>query len=374
MKKSAYYSLFALLIAAISIIVCSCEQATPSATLTPTQTEAGTVTPCENHVFTEWTVTKTATCAEDGEEAQTCTVCSYMQTKKVSKFTEHTYMNGGKCKYCEDKMDEGFQFDLNSDGKSYSVKYRGSAESVKVPSTFNELPVTAISPNGFWFKSEVKTVRLPATITEIGAGAFENCTNLKSINTPQNLTVIGKEAFRSCQNLVSFYIPKTVERIEEGTFDGCYSMSVNLHGSLKYIGKNAFNSCSAIKELIIPASVEEIGEGAFASCGNLTKIEIKEGTKLTRIGVKTFSTGENLRTVIIPEGILYIDAGAFSGHPHFDKVYLPSTLKSVGEKAFYLVGDTFNVYYNGTEQDFERVEFDEKWVDALTDVNIIYEK
>lgn len=44
---------------------------------------------------------------------------------------------------------------------------------------------------------------------------------------------------------------------------------------------------------------------------------------------------------------------------------MPSTLETIGDKAFYVV-ESFKVHYNGSESDWNKIEFGEKWIDALT--------
>ena len=41
------------------------------------------VIPATGHSFGEWTVTKEATCFEDGEESRTCSVCKYVETRPI---------------------------------------------------------------------------------------------------------------------------------------------------------------------------------------------------------------------------------------------------------------------------------------------------
>ena len=42
------------------------------------------------HSFGEWTVTKEATCTENGERKTTCTICGYEKTEVTDK-AEHTF-------------------------------------------------------------------------------------------------------------------------------------------------------------------------------------------------------------------------------------------------------------------------------------------
>ena len=64
------------------------------------------------------------------------------------------------------------------DGSMRVKSYLGSAATVIIPETVNDLTVTAI-----------------------GEGAFENNTTLVSIDLPDSITVIGKRAFAGCTSL-----------------------------------------------------------------------------------------------------------------------------------------------------------------------------
>ena len=44
-------------------------------------------------------------------------------------------------------------------------------------------------------------MKIPASVTVIGANCFEGCTNLKTVIVGKGLTQIGKCAFKNCKNL-----------------------------------------------------------------------------------------------------------------------------------------------------------------------------
>lgn len=64
------------------------------------------------------------------------------------------------------------------------------------------------------------SVVLPITVTEIGAGAFQNCKNLESVIIP-GVSVIGEGAFEGCDNLTSLIIPAAgTQQTRAGETDG----------------------------------------------------------------------------------------------------------------------------------------------------------
>lgn len=70
----------------------------------------------------------------------------------------------------------------------------------------------------------VKTIVIPDGITEIGNGAFEECSSLQSIDIPNSVTEIGDYAFSGCSSLKSIDIPDGVTEISKSAFRGCKSL------------------------------------------------------------------------------------------------------------------------------------------------------
>lgn len=101
-----------------------------------------------------------------------------------------------------------------------------------------------------------QTTKIPASVTEIGNGAFSNCGSLKSIDLPDGLKVIGCSAFTWCESLESITIPGTVTHIKE----------------------DAFNNCTKLKSVYLPDSITDIEYPNFYFCPELT-IYIPKGTK-----------------------------------------------------------------------------------------------
>ena len=81
------------------------------------------------------------------------------------------------------------------------------------------------------------------------------------------MTEIGWGAFRECTSITDIIIPDGVKEIERDTFYHCSSLtSVNLPDGLTTIGLCAFCGCSNLSDIMIPDSITEIGENAFSGC------------------------------------------------------------------------------------------------------------
>ncbi len=88
---------------------------------------------------------------------------------------------------------QGLEFQLNEDGKSYSVIGYGTfdGENLVIPSTYKGKPVVAIGDFAFWSNHNIKTVVIPDSVEKIGEFAFYNCTQLESISIGKSVSQIG---------------------------------------------------------------------------------------------------------------------------------------------------------------------------------------
>lgn len=71
--------------------------------------------------------------------------------------------------------------------------------------------------------TNLETLVLPASITEIPNQVFKNCKKLVNVNWEDlvNLKTIGEEAFMCTAIGPTFYVPNSVEEIKKGAFEDC---------------------------------------------------------------------------------------------------------------------------------------------------------
>ncbi len=122
-------------------------------------------------------------------------------------------------------------------------------------------------------KKDAVNVAIPDGVTEIGAGAFQDCSSLKSVVIPESVTKIGEGAFSGCTSLESVVIPKGVSEFGKGTFGCCESLeSVVIGEGVTKIGELAFCYCSSLKSLSLPSTVTKIEKMAFEGCDAVEEI------------------------------------------------------------------------------------------------------
>lgn len=231
----------------------------------------------------------------------------------------------------------------------------------------------------------LKTIRIPASVTEIKACAFQNCTSLSSVTfeDDSNLQTIGGGytcyrhnygsydfgifgAFAGCTSLTSIEIPDSVKEIGVCAFQGCSQLqSVTFQkGSLittlsgGYISKgygtsieNASNmifgifaKCSTLSSIEIPANVETIDACVFQDCINLSVVTFEQGSKLKEFGDGYAETGYGpfitgafanctaLKSIQIPANVEKIGVGTFKNCSQLSSVTFEpdSKLKTIG--------------------------------------------
>ena len=156
--------------------------------------------------------------------------------------------------------------------------------------------MTHIGNSAFYYCSSLTAVTIPDSVISIGAGAFTCCSSLGSVDIPSSVTSIGNSAFGVCSSLTSVTIPDSVISIGNSTFAYCSSLTtVTIPDSVISIGEQAFIGCSSLGSVDIPGSVTSIGNYAFDYCSSLTAITIPNS--VTSIGNSAFANCTSLSDV-----------------------------------------------------------------------------
>ena len=211
-----------------------------------------------------------------------------------------------------------WDYGVLEDGTAVITGFTIDGTSLKIPDEVDGIPVTAVArapldkPDYAKMRA-VKKVSLPKGLKAIEQQAFEFFSAMDTVNIPAGVETIGYAAFRECRSLKSITIPAGVVSIGDEAFSKCSSLaSPKLPSSLDRIGNRVFYQCGKITSVKVPASVRAVGDYAFAYCP-VGKLSLEEG--LEEIG-----------------------EGAFLGHK-LREITLPSTLKSVGNRAFQPEGN-----------------------------------
>lgn len=181
-------------------------------------------------------------------------------------------------------------------------------------------------------KGRIVCVEIEHGVDSIPEEAFSECTELRSVKLPESLSQIGRDAFSKCTSLTNIHLPESLESISRSVFEGCTALrSVVIPGKVTVIESCAFAQCAQLKDIMIPETVTSIGGGAFAECINLSNVAIPESVQ--QLG-SAFVGCSNLTNITLPSGIECIRRGTFSGCSNLKRVDLPDSLVTIESSAF----------------------------------------
>ena len=197
--------------------------------------------------------------------------------------------------------------------------------------------VKNIAADAFKGKTALESIALPAGLETIGDGAFWGCTSLEcDYEVPATMTSIGARAFQetgvnadfskaealATLGLAAFLGDTKIETadlsktllttIEASTFESCSGLTaVDLTGlSLTSIGTEAFNE-TAIESITIPATVTTIGNMAFLDCAKLATVTFDGESECTTIGEKAFMN-TIISSIELPKGVRTLNSYVFA--------------------------------------------------------------
>ena len=167
--------------------------------------------------------------------------------------------------------------------------------------------------------SELTSVTLPNTITEIVDGAFHSCSSLTSICIPNYVTSLGRCAFQYCGGLKSVTIGNSLREIGEYNFSNSY-----------YLDKVAYPNTIEWKQIRKEKQFVYDSEQAGAA---------SDGCIYTNDGKSLLFVPANVTSFTIPEGVTTIGKYAFDGKDDWnpcelESLTIPSTIEKVEADAF----------------------------------------
>ena len=148
------------------------------------------------------------------------------------------------------------------------------------------------------------------------------------------------------------------------------------------IGSSAFWGCTGLEIIVIPDSVTSIDSSAFreteiegfAVADNNTSYKSIDGNLYTKDGkiLVQYATGKKDVSFTVPEGVEIIDWNAFYYCTALRSITIPESVTSIGEDAFSGCTNLTDVYYNGTEEEWNAITID-SYNTPLTDATKHYE-
>ncbi len=242
-----------------------------------------------------------------------------------------------------------FAYEVLEDGTVSVTKYTGMDAEVTVPDVIDGKSVTEIGGAAFSDCGNITRITLPSVLKCINKdedsngqnGAFSHCTKLTEIVIPDGVTVIGERAFMGCSSLEEIVIPDNVTSIQVA----------------------AFSYCAGLKKVIIPNGVLSLEAAAFSSCKSLEEIIIPDS--VTSMESLLFMDCDKLKKVKLPAGIASIESNIFNSCTSLKEINIPVSVKSIKIGVFSSCDNLTDVYYSGTEEQWNEIEINTQGNQAL---------
>ena len=168
---------------------------------------------------------------------------------------------------------------------------------------------------------------------------------------------------------------KNVNSIAKDCFTNGEFKHIDFSPNLKEIGSCSFDNCKELEEIILPPNLRSVGLYAFSCCTKVRSLTFTGGVKtifssfegldsLTEInfhpkqkhfGFRAFWLLKGLKELHLVEGLETIDMQSFNGCTNLEVVYLPKSVKSIRDDAFYRCPSLKKVVYAGSKQDREKI-------------------
>ena len=203
--------------------------------------------------------------------------------------------------------------------------------------------VTNIGLGAFYGCSSLNYVTIGNSVETVARGAFFECSSITSITIPNNVTSIGYRAFEGCSALDTISInattPPTLEEKALSSVSICY---IPMCTQVDYVNSSWNDYVDTFEEYLLYAG----------SYGPNIKWKYKD-SKLSLSGMGNISkldctpwelVIDSIKEIEIENGITNIPADAFSNYTKLNKITLPSSLEEIGANAFANCRRLYEIY------------------------------
>ncbi|KAL7712161.1 hypothetical protein QTN25_010194 [Entamoeba marina] len=182
------------------------------------------------------------------------------------------------------------------------------------------------------YNIEKHGINIPNEVHILSDKCFDS-NELKSIIIPNTVTSIGNGCFNECSNLVNVSLPTRLMKLNFNCFFHCISLqSISISSSIQSLGYNCLFGCSNIKTMKLPNSVTSLGKGCFCECSSLESIQLP--SQLIMLEENTFKNCKSLTNLQLPTTLILIGDYCFSNCSMLESIKIPNSVKSMGFKCF----------------------------------------
>ncbi len=137
----------------------------------------------------------------------------------------------------------------------------------------DNMTITILGDKLFKGHTEIETIEIPDTVTQIAGWVFDGCINLKEIKLPEGLIDMWQYALTRT-SIETIDIPGSLQRVIPFTFNECHELkTVVFNEGTTKVDAWAFKNCENLVEVYVPESLIEINDKAFEGCPNVKIIK-----------------------------------------------------------------------------------------------------
>lgn len=210
------------------------------------------------------------------------------------------------------------------------------------------------------------------TLSALWIPAYE-VFELEPTDNPDEVLISG---FSSQKELNEVIIPeiingKKIVGLTEGAFEAIhdsYAKKLILPKTAKYMNKSSLANISSV-HIELTGPVATVGESTFENCAHLEGVTLTQG--IEKIPYRCFAGASALETIDLPSGVSLIEENAFDSCVSLSSIFLPATVNTVEDSAFANTPNLSAVVYEGSKEDFEKIDIADK-NDSLLSAKIYF--
>lgn len=192
---------------------------------------------------------------------------------------------------------------------------------------------------------------LPETVETIGDQAFAKVYDYYGDNSmdaskslkrviAENVTTVGAQAFWGCSNLEYVDLGKNVISYGTGCFEGCAIKSFEITNSITEIPERMFYGCEALESISVPDGVGQIGISAFENCHNLKTVKMTNS--VTALAFHAFYDCSSLTDMQLSSGVHEIGSDVFYNNPWLNSIQAEDHIIYINSIAYQADKSIFN--------------------------------
>ena len=224
----------------------------------------------------------------------------------------------------------------------------------------------------------IKTVTIGEGITGCHIYTFNHCLNLEHVTLPKTFRMGCADGFYYCPSLKHICVDPESPYLTSDANGVVYSKDMTsiikfpagsdlteyvIPDGVAVIEPEAFYCCEKLKKVTIPDSVTTIHVQAF--CQDYALEGVKLPPRLTYLGARAFGLCASLKHIAIPKTLSKISYEMFEGCTSLSSVMIPYGITEIEREAFAHCDALADVYFDGSEAQWNRITIAEDENDAL---------